>query len=102
GIGGLHRNYYAFGGSAPGVTISYLTIRNFGIKGGNMNEGVVNHDSATGWVIDHSTITGNAGAGVMLGSHDKLSYDCLSDNQQYGFNAVSPKGPSGIVMTDNE
>ena len=29
----------------------------------------------------------------MLGSDNTLSYDCLKDNQQYGFNAYSPNGP---------
>ena len=89
-IDGEHRNYYAFGGIASHVTISYLTIQNFGTRGGNNNQGVVNHNSAANWTIDHSTIAQNAGAGVMLGTHNTLSYDCLSDNQQYGFNAYSP------------
>ncbi len=101
-IDGEHQNYYAFGGTAQDVTISYLTIQDFGTNGGNMNQGVVNHNSATGWLVDHSTITGNAGAGVMLGSHDTLSYDCLSDNQQYGLNAYSSAGPSDVTVDHNE
>ncbi len=101
-IDGQHRNYYALGGTADDVTISYLSIENFGTDGGNMNQGAVNEDSAAGWVIDHSTITDNAGAGVMLGSHDTLSYDCLSYNQQYGFNAYSGRGPSDLVLDHNE
>ena len=31
------------------------------------NEGVVNHDSADGWVIEHATIQNNSGAGLMAG-----------------------------------
>jgi Right handed beta helix region len=95
-------NYYAFGGEARNVHISYLTVEKFGTKGGNFNQGVVNDESAPGWTIDHSTIEDNAGAGVMLGSRDRLSYDCLSDNQQYGFNAYSPAGPAGLEMDHNE
>ncbi|HYY19564.1 MAG TPA: right-handed parallel beta-helix repeat-containing protein, partial [Streptosporangiaceae bacterium] len=68
----------------------------------NQNEGVVNHDSAAGWTIDHSTLTANAGAGTMLGSDNTLSYDCLSKNQQYGFNAFSDAGPSHLVVEHSE
>ncbi len=101
-ITGQHDNAYAFGGPAENVTISYLTIEDFGTSGGNQNEGVVNHDSATGWRIDHSSITENAGAGVMLGSDNELTYDCLEDNQQYGFNAYSANGPQNLVLEHNE
>jgi parallel beta helix pectate lyase-like protein len=101
-LDGKHLNDYAFGGDASHVTISYLTIRNFGTWGGNANQGVVNHDSASYWKVDHSTVTGDAGAGVMLGSHDTLSYDCLADNQQYGFNAYSPDSLSAITIDHNE
>jgi hypothetical protein len=101
-ISGGHDNSYAFGGSAPHVTISYLTIRDFGTKGGNQDQGVVNKDSAPGWKIDHSTLKDNAGAGAMLGSDNKLLYDCLQNNQQYGFNAYSPAGPTHLVIDHNE
>jgi hypothetical protein len=101
-LDGQRANYYAFVGGAPEVTISYLTVQNFGTRGGNMNEGVVNHDSAAGWTIDHSTIKDNAGAGVMLGSDDTLSYDCLANNQQYGFSAYSLAGPANVVLSHNE
>jgi Right handed beta helix region len=101
-LDGKHLNLYAFGGSAANVRISYLTVQNFGPTGANQNEGVVNHDSATGWTIDHSTLRGNAGAGTMLGSDNTLSYDCLQNNQQYGFNAYSPAGPVHLVISHNE
>ena len=101
-LDGEHTNYYAFGGGASGVTISYLTIQDFGTDGGNENQGVVNHDSSTGWTVDHSTLKDNAGAGVMLGTGDTLSYDCLSSNQQYGFNAYSTAGPGNLVISHNE
>ena len=98
----MQDNLYAFGGNATGVTISYLTVRNFGGEGENQDQGVVNENSVSGWTIDHSTIKDNAGAGVMLGSHNTLSHDCLADNQQYGFNAYSPNGPVGLVLKNNE
>ena len=44
-LDGRHSNYYAFGGDATNVTISYLTIQNFGTTGGNQNQGVVNENS---------------------------------------------------------
>ena len=101
-VDGQHKNYYAFADHASDVRISYLTIENFGTDGGNNNEGVVNHDSGTGWRIDHSTIEGNAGAGVMLGSDNALTFDCLRSNQQYGFNAYSATGPKNLLLADNE
>jgi hypothetical protein len=102
-LDGRHVNDYAFGGAAADVTISYLTIENFGGEGGNQNQGVVNHNSAIGWTIDHSTVEGNAGAGVMLGAHDTLSYDCLKDNQQYGFSAYSETAtPTDLTLDHNE
>jgi len=101
-LDGQNVNYYAFGGYASDVTISYLTVKDFGVLGGNQNQGVVNNDSGTGWTVERSTVTGNAGAGVMLGSDDKLLQDCLSDNQQYGFNAYSSSGVSGLLLSHNE
>ena len=101
-LDGEHRNFYAFGGPAPDVRISYLEIRNFGVRGGNRDEGVVNKDSAPGWTIDHSFLTGNAGAALMLGSRSRLTDNCLKDNQQYGFNAYSPYGIQRIVLLHNE
>jgi len=101
-LDGRQVNYYAFGGNAPDVTISYLTIKNFGTPGGNFNQGVVNANSASGWTIDHTTIEDNAGAGVMLGSRDTLLYDCLLKNQQYGFSAYSVPGPVALTLHDNE
>ena len=101
-LDGRQANDFAFADNAPDVTISYLTIENFGPPGGNFNQGAVNANSAPGWTIDHTTIQGNAGAGVMLGSRDTLLYDCLLKNQQYGFNAYSVPGPAGLTLDDNE
>lgn len=101
-LDGRHINLYAFGGNARHVTISHLTVRNFGRRGGNDNQGVVNHNSAYGWTITHSTLTDNAGAATMLGSHNVLTYDCLKGNQQYGFNAYSPTPSAHLVIEHNE
>ncbi|WP_308368173.1 MULTISPECIES: hypothetical protein [unclassified Microbulbifer] len=79
-LDGQNANLYAFSGLAEGVTIRYLTIRNFGRGLDNNNEGVVNHDAGTGWVIEYSTIQGNDGAGVFLGTDNVVRYNCLKDN----------------------
>jgi hypothetical protein len=101
-IDGRHKNLFAFTQHAPNVTIEYLAIENFGGPGDNNNQGVVNHDSGTGWVIEHDTIKDNAGAGVMLGSNDVLSYNCLTSNGQYGFSAYQPKGVHHLLVSHNE
>ncbi len=109
-ISGQGRNDSAFDGTATGVTIEYLTIENFTPPG---SEGAVNHDSAQGWVVSHDTIQGNApGAGMMVGSDNKVTFDCLTRNGQYGFNAyVSPdsssasnltQGPQNLTLSDDE
>ncbi|MFF3879393.1 right-handed parallel beta-helix repeat-containing protein, partial [Streptomyces sp. NPDC001978] len=48
-LDGRKTNQYAFGGSARDVTIRYLTVQRFVAP---PDEGVVNHDSADGWVIE--------------------------------------------------
>ena len=101
-IDGEGVNHYAFGQHATNVTIEYLTVTGFGRPGDNNNEGVLNHDSASGWVITHDTVIDNGGAGVMLGTNDVLSQDCLSHNGQYGFSAYSPQGVANLKVTDNE
>jgi hypothetical protein len=101
-LDGRQKNKYAFGGHAAGVTISHLTVENFGAKAQNNNEGVVNHDSAFGWTIESSTLQRNAGAAVMLGPHDRLVGSCLRDNGQYGFNAYSADGVQEVALEGNE
>ena len=96
------QNRYAFGGDAADVTIKFLTVQNFGSRGDNNNEGVVNHDSAEGWTVESSTIQKNAGAGVMLGSGSRLIGNCLRDNGQYGFNAYHADGVKDVVLDGNE
>lgn len=98
-LDGQKLNKYAFTQQAQGVTIEYLTIRNFGPVGDNNNEGVVNHDGGEGWTIRYNTIRGNAGAGMMIGSRNIVEYNCVTHNEQYGFNSGSAVG---IVMDHNE
>lgn len=101
-LDGRQKNKYAFGGHAVGVTISHLTVENFGGKAQNNNEGVVNHDSAVGWTIEASTLQHNAGAAVMLGPNDRLLNSCLRDNGQYGFNAYAVDGVQEVTLEGNE
>lgn len=101
-LDGGRRNKYAFGGQAEDVTIAHLTIRRFGERRGNFNEGVVNHDAASGWTVRSSTVVANAGAGVMLGSGSRLIRNCLAANGQYGFSAYHPDGVRGVVVRGNE
>ncbi|MGH9304285.1 MAG: right-handed parallel beta-helix repeat-containing protein, partial [Acidimicrobiales bacterium] len=101
-IDGEHVNDYAFTQHATGVTIEHLTIENFGQPGGNGGQGVVNHDSGSNWRILDNTIEHNAGAGVMLGTNDVLSSNCLTRNGEYGFSVYSPNTPSNVTVTANE
>ena len=101
-LDGRHRNRYAFGGQAKNVTISFLTVQNFGKRATNNNEGVVNHDSAEGWTVQGNLIQNNAGAGVMLGSGNRLTGNCLRDNGQYGFNAYHADDVRDVVLDGNE
>jgi hypothetical protein len=75
---------YAFVGAASKVTIRYLTVQRFDAPN---NEGVVNHDSGDGWIVEYTTIHDNAGAALMMGSRNVYRSNCLADNGQYGINA---------------
>ena len=97
-LDGQHSNAYAFTQPARDVTIRYLTIQNFGARGDNNGQGVVNHDEGAGWHIDHVTVQHSAGAGVMLGPDNVLAYSCLKDNGEYGFQGGGPH----ITVDHNE
>jgi hypothetical protein len=93
-LDGQGRNHYAFTGGAPDVTIEYLTIQDFGVgssattpSGDNGGQGVVNTDSGHHWVMKYLTVQYSAGAGVFVGTDGTLSYSCLRDNGEYGFQA---------------
>ncbi|MPY30284.1 right-handed parallel beta-helix repeat-containing protein [Streptomyces adustus] len=99
-LDGRRTNQYAFAGTAPDVTIRYLTVQGFVAP---QNEGVVNHDSADGWVIEHATIQDNSGAGLMAGARQQVRASCLRANGQYGMNAYKGDGRiSGLVLEGNE
>lgn len=97
-LDGQHQNLHAFTQLASDVTIRFLTIQDFGAPGDDGGQGVVNTSAGSGWHIDHVTLRNNAGAGVMLGSDNVLSYSCLQDNGQYGVQA----GGSHISVDHNE
>ncbi|MDJ1131462.1 right-handed parallel beta-helix repeat-containing protein [Streptomyces iconiensis] len=97
---GRKTNRYAFGGAADDVTIRHLTVQGFVAP---PDEGVVNHDSADGWVIEHAKIQKNSGAGLMAGARQKVRANCLRANGQYGMNAYKGDGRiSGLVVEGNE
>ncbi|CAM5728635.1 Carbohydrate-binding/sugar hydrolysis domain-containing protein OS=Streptomyces violarus OX=67380 GN=FHS41_008053 PE=4 SV=1 [Streptomyces violarus] len=99
-LDGRKTNQYAFGGSARDVTIRHLTVQRFVAP---HDEGVVNHDSADGWVIEHATIQNNSGAGLMAGARQRVRASCLRGNGQYGMNAYKATGRiSGLVVEGNE
>ncbi|MEW2219685.1 right-handed parallel beta-helix repeat-containing protein [Streptomyces sp. NPDC006990] len=99
-LDGRKTNQYAFGGSARDVTIRHLTVQGFVAP---HDEGVVNHDSADGWAIEHARIQYNSGAGLMAGARQRVRASCLRGNGQYGMNAYKASGGiSGLVVEDNE
>ncbi|MDH6566321.1 hypothetical protein M2160_001342 [Streptomyces sp. SAI-117] len=99
-LDGGKKNQYAFSGNAPDVTIRYLTVQGFVAPS---DEGVVNHDSADGWVVEDSTIQDNSGAGLMAGARQQVRGNCLRNNGQYGMNAYKGKGRlTGLVVEGNE
>lgn len=99
-LDGLKTNQYAFGGSAGQVTIRHLTVQGFIAP---HNEGVVNHDSADGWLIEHAVIQNNSGAGLMAGARQRVRASCLRGNGQYGMNAYKSGAPvSGLLIEGNE
>ncbi|WP_031480606.1 right-handed parallel beta-helix repeat-containing protein [Streptomyces bicolor] len=99
-LDGGKKNQYAFGGTARDVTIRHLTVEGFVAP---HDEGVVNHDSADGWVIEHSTIQNNSGAGLMAGSRQRVRANCLRANGQYGMNAYKANGRiSALLVEGNE
>ncbi|MER8002686.1 right-handed parallel beta-helix repeat-containing protein [Streptomyces sp. NPDC095613] len=99
-LDGGKTNNYAFSGTARDVTIRHLTVQRFVAPN---NEGVVNHDMADGWVIEHARIQYNSGAGLMAGARQRVRASCLRGNGQYGMNAYKA-GDSirGLVVEGNE
>ncbi len=99
-LDGRKVNQYAFGGPARNVSLRFLTVQNFVAP---HDEGVVNHDSADGWVVEHSTIQNNSGAGLMAGARQQVRGNCLRGNGQYGMNAYKSQGRlTSLVVEGNE
>ncbi|MGH3914193.1 MAG: right-handed parallel beta-helix repeat-containing protein [Pseudonocardiaceae bacterium] len=99
-LDGRGKNQYAFTTDAQNVTIRHITIRGFVPP---QDQGVVNHDSGNGWVIEHNTIEDNAGAGLMAGARQQVRGNCLRNNGQYGMNAYQAgNGIAGLVVEGNE
>lgn len=93
-LSGQGANEFAFTGTSTDVTIEYLTIEDFAPLG---NEAAVNRDSGKGWMISHDTIADNSpGGGVMMGSHNVATYNCLARNGQFGFGAYLPPASSEV------
>ncbi|MBW3538537.1 right-handed parallel beta-helix repeat-containing protein [Candidatus Parcubacteria bacterium] len=88
-------NHFAFTQKATGVIIKHLTIQNFVSP---MDQGVVNHDAATGWTIEYNTIHNNKAAGVFMGDNNIVRYNCLKDNGQYGYQGYGDT----ILLDHNE
>ncbi|SDJ43035.1 right-handed parallel beta-helix repeat-containing protein [Streptomyces indicus] len=99
-LDGARTNQYAFGGTASDVTIRHLTVQGFVAP---HDQGVVNHDSGDGWVIEHAVIQRNSGAGLMAGARQVVRANCLRDNGQYGLNAYkSGNAVKDLVVEGNE
>ncbi|MCP2346630.1 right-handed parallel beta-helix repeat-containing protein [Nonomuraea roseoviolacea] len=106
-LDGKNINLYAFAGGAANVRIAYLEVRNFGTGKDNNNEGVINHNSASGWVMEYLYAHDNDGAAVFLGDGNTIRHSCLKDNGQYGISMFKDQveGDSAIkniVVNNNE
>ena len=99
-LDGKNNNQYAFSGTAANVRITYLEVRNFGRGLDNNNEGVINHDSGTGWVMEYLYAHHNDGAAVFIGSENTVRYSCLKDNGQYGFSMYKDQVEGDSAIKD--
>lgn len=99
-IDGRGMNNFAFTSKAADVTIKNLTIRGFTAPA---DQGVVNHDSGNGWVIQDNTVEENRGAALMAGARQLVRGNCLRNNGQYGMNAYQAEGGiTGLTVEFNE
>ncbi|MFB9469653.1 right-handed parallel beta-helix repeat-containing protein [Nonomuraea salmonea] len=99
-LDGQNKNLYAFSGGASNVRIAYLEVRNFGRGKDNNNEGVINHDASSGWVMEHLYAHHNDGAAVFLGNTNTIRNSCLKDNGQYGISMYRPQIEGDAAIKD--
>ena len=106
---------YAFSGqyndtADQAVTIKYLTIENFAPDQG---AGAVNGNGNNGWTEEYDLMQYNSpGAAMMLGGHNTVKDNCLTQNGEYGFNGYSyvnqtygdtfTGGATNIAFTNND
>lgn len=99
-IDGRNVNRYAFTQHARNVSVKFLEIRGFTAP---PDEGVVNHDSGDGWVIESDNIHHNHGGGLMAGANQQVLKNCLTDNGQYAMNAFQAgNNITGLIVDGNE
>jgi hypothetical protein len=84
-----------------GVTIEYLTIRNFN---GVQNNGIINQGQGSGWTIQYNTISNpsiaaSGGNSIELGDHNIVRYNCFSNNAQ---GAMASSGNTDLLIDHNE
>lgn len=96
-IDGQKINQKAFTGQASNVTIKHLTMRNFQTP---HDQGAVNGDGGVGWTVSNNTMTANNGAAIFGADNGVVSYNCLKDNGQYGFQSLG--GSVNVVFDHNE
>lgn len=100
-IDGQGLNRYGFTSHGSNVTIKHLTVTGFVPP---LDQGVVNHDSGNGWLIEANTIELNGGAALMAGDDNVIRGNCVRDNGQYGLNAYQgdADGPTNLLLQGNE
>ena len=114
-LDGQNANNFAFEGSATdtsneNVTIEYLTIQHFDPPN---SAGAINQNGNSGWTVEDDLVQYNSpGAGVLMGSNNVVSDNCLTENGEYGAQGVSwvenqaantfTGGSTNITFTDNE
>ena len=98
------------GGQSPDandVFIENLTVQHFAVPA---QSAAVNMNGGDGWIMQYDNITNNSiGAGVEIGTNNVVNDNCLTNNGQYGFTAVTNTdidpltiGPKNITLTNNE
>jgi hypothetical protein len=93
---------FAFCDHATNVTLAHLEIKGFVSP---KDQGVVNHDGGTGWLVEGVYLHHNSGAAIFVSSGNTLRNSCITDNGQYGFQGIGPGGGGSardIVVEHNE